>query len=83
MDSVGVVAVSAILAMLIFREQLSKQRTIGLAVGLIAVALLNQVICHYFKASLTLRTMLKSKTCSGSTGCLGLIRAAASAIIWR
>jgi drug/metabolite transporter (DMT)-like permease len=40
--SVGVVAVSAILAMLIFRERLSRQRTIGLAVGLIAVALLNQ-----------------------------------------
>ena len=40
--SVGVVAVSAMLAMLIFRERLSKQRTIGLAVGLIAVALLNR-----------------------------------------
>jgi uncharacterized membrane protein len=40
--SVGVVAVSAILAMLIFRERLSKQRTIGLAVGLVAVTLLNR-----------------------------------------
>ena len=40
--SVGVVAVSAILAVLIFRERLSKQRTIGLAVGLVAVALLNR-----------------------------------------
>ena len=40
--SVGVVAVSTLLAMILFREQLSKQRTIGLAVGLIAVALLNR-----------------------------------------
>jgi drug/metabolite transporter (DMT)-like permease len=40
--SVGVVAVSAILAMLFFRERLSRQRTLGLAVGLIAVALLNR-----------------------------------------
>jgi drug/metabolite transporter (DMT)-like permease len=40
--SVGVVGVSAILAMLIFRERLSKQRTIGLAVGLLAVVLLNR-----------------------------------------
>lgn len=40
--SVGVVAVSAILAMLFFRERLSGQRTVGLAVGMAAVALLNQ-----------------------------------------
>ena len=40
--SVGVVAVSTLLAMILFREQLSRQRTIGFAVGLIAVALLNQ-----------------------------------------
>ena len=40
--SVGVVAVSAVLAVLLFRERLSKQRTIGLALGLIAVSLLNQ-----------------------------------------
>jgi drug/metabolite transporter (DMT)-like permease len=40
--SVGVVAVSALLAMLFFRERLSQQRTIGLAAGLIAVALLNR-----------------------------------------
>jgi drug/metabolite transporter (DMT)-like permease len=40
--SVGVVAVSALLAMLFFRERLSRQKTIGLAVGLAAVALLNQ-----------------------------------------
>jgi drug/metabolite transporter (DMT)-like permease len=40
--SVGVVGVSTLLAMTLFREQLSRQRTIGLAVGLIAVALLNQ-----------------------------------------
>jgi len=39
--SVGVVAVSAVLAMLLFRERLSKQKTIGLAVGSVAVALLN------------------------------------------
>jgi drug/metabolite transporter (DMT)-like permease len=39
---VGVVAVSAILAMLFFRERLSRQRTMGLAVGMVAVALLNQ-----------------------------------------
>jgi drug/metabolite transporter (DMT)-like permease len=42
MYSVGVVAVSVILAMVFFRERLSKQRTIGLAVGLIAVGLLNR-----------------------------------------
>lgn len=40
--SVGVVAVSAVLAMLFFRERLSKQRTVGLAVGMVAVALLNR-----------------------------------------
>ena len=40
--SVGVVCVSTLLAMILFREQLSKQRTVGLAVGLIAVALLNR-----------------------------------------
>jgi drug/metabolite transporter (DMT)-like permease len=40
--SVGVVAVSALLAMLFFRERLSRQKTIGLVVGLAAVVLLNQ-----------------------------------------
>jgi drug/metabolite transporter (DMT)-like permease len=40
--SVGVVAVSALLAMLLFRERLSRQKTIGLGVGLAAVVLLNQ-----------------------------------------
>jgi drug/metabolite transporter (DMT)-like permease len=40
--SVGVVAVSSLLAMLFFRERLSYRKTIGLAVGLVAVALLNQ-----------------------------------------
>jgi drug/metabolite transporter (DMT)-like permease len=40
--SVGVVAVSAILALLIFRERLSRQRMAGLAVGLLAVGLLNR-----------------------------------------
>jgi drug/metabolite transporter (DMT)-like permease len=40
--SVGVVAVSGVLAMLFFRERLSRQKTIGLVVGLIAVALLNR-----------------------------------------
>jgi drug/metabolite transporter (DMT)-like permease len=40
--SVGVVAVSAILAMLFFRERLSGQRMAGLAVGLVAVGLLNR-----------------------------------------
>ena len=39
--SVGVVAVSAVLAVLFFRERLSRQKTIGLAVGSVAVALLN------------------------------------------
>lgn len=40
--SVGVVAVSAILAMLFFRERLSRQKAMGLAVGMVAVALLNR-----------------------------------------
>ena len=40
--SVGVVAVSTVLAFLCFRERLSAQKTIGLAVGLVAVALLNR-----------------------------------------
>ena len=40
--SVGVVAVSTILALIFFREQLSRQKKIGLAVGLIAVAMLNR-----------------------------------------
>jgi drug/metabolite transporter (DMT)-like permease len=40
--SVGVVAVSAILAAWCFGERLSRQRMTGLAVGLVAVALLNR-----------------------------------------
>jgi drug/metabolite transporter (DMT)-like permease len=40
--SVGVVAVAALLAALIFKEKLSRQKTLGLAVGLAAVALLNR-----------------------------------------
>jgi len=40
--SVGVVAVSSLLAALIFKERLSRQKSIGLAVGLAAVAILNQ-----------------------------------------
>jgi drug/metabolite transporter (DMT)-like permease len=40
--SVGVVAVSALLAMLFFRERLSRQKTAGLAIGIVAVALLNR-----------------------------------------
>jgi drug/metabolite transporter (DMT)-like permease len=40
--SVGVVAVSTLLAMMLFHERLSKMRTVGLFVGLAAVALLNQ-----------------------------------------
>ena len=40
--SVGVVAVSTVLAFVCFRERLSRQKAMGLAVGLIAVALLNQ-----------------------------------------
>jgi len=34
--------VSALLALLLFRERLSKRKTLGLAVGVVAVALLNQ-----------------------------------------
>ena len=37
----------------------------------------------YFSAAPTFRTMLKSNTCSGSTGCLGFTRTEASAIICR
>lgn len=40
--SVGVVAVSAVLAILFFKERLSRQKTLGLAVGVLAVALLNR-----------------------------------------
>ena len=40
--SVGVVAVSTLLAFLCFRERLSLQKTLGLAVGVVAVALLNR-----------------------------------------
>jgi drug/metabolite transporter (DMT)-like permease len=40
--SVGVVGVSTVLAMILFGERLSRMRTIGLALGLIAVALLNR-----------------------------------------
>jgi drug/metabolite transporter (DMT)-like permease len=40
--SVGVVAVSTLLAMLLFNERLSRARTAGLVVGLIAVVLLNR-----------------------------------------
>jgi drug/metabolite transporter (DMT)-like permease len=40
--SVGVVSVSTLLAMILFRERLSKMRTVGLFVGLLSVALLNQ-----------------------------------------
>jgi drug/metabolite transporter (DMT)-like permease len=40
--SVGVVAVSALLAVLFFNERLSKQKTVGLVVGMAAVVLLNQ-----------------------------------------
>jgi multidrug transporter EmrE-like cation transporter len=42
MYSVGVVAVSTGLAMLLFNEKLSNIRKVGLAVGLVAVALLNR-----------------------------------------
>src|SRR5262249_46943181 len=38
---------------------------------------------NYLSVALTFWTMLKSKTCSGGIGCLGLRRTAASAIIWR
>jgi drug/metabolite transporter (DMT)-like permease len=40
--SVGVVAVSTLLAMALFNERLSRMRKAGLIVGLVAVALLNQ-----------------------------------------
>ena len=40
--SVGVVAVSTVLAFVCFRERLSKQKALGLAIGVAAVALLNQ-----------------------------------------
>lgn len=40
--SVGVVAVSSLLAALIFKEKLSRQKTLGLVVGMAAVALLNR-----------------------------------------
>jgi drug/metabolite transporter (DMT)-like permease len=40
--SVGVVAVSTVLAFLFFRERLSAQKALGLAVGIGAVALLNR-----------------------------------------
>jgi drug/metabolite transporter (DMT)-like permease len=40
--SVGVVALSATLAVLLFREKLSRRKTLGLAVGVVAVALLNR-----------------------------------------
>ncbi len=40
--SVGVVAVSTLLAFICFRESLSRQKALGLAVGFIAVALLNR-----------------------------------------
>jgi drug/metabolite transporter (DMT)-like permease len=40
--SVGVVAVSSLLAALIFKEKLSRQKTLGLVVGVVAVALLNR-----------------------------------------
>jgi drug/metabolite transporter (DMT)-like permease len=40
--SVGVVGVSTVLAFVCFRERLSKQKTLGLAFGLVAVALLNR-----------------------------------------
>jgi drug/metabolite transporter (DMT)-like permease len=40
--SVGVVAVSTLLALICFREKLSRQKSIGLTVGVVAVALLNR-----------------------------------------
>src|SRR5207244_11241229 len=39
---VGVVAVSSLLAVILFKERLSRLRTLGLVVGLMAVALLNR-----------------------------------------
>jgi drug/metabolite transporter (DMT)-like permease len=40
--SVGVVAVATLLAFICFRERLSRQKLLGLGVGLVAVALLNR-----------------------------------------
>jgi len=40
--SVGVVSVSSLLAMILFKERLSRLKTFGLVVGLMAVALLNR-----------------------------------------
>jgi len=40
--SVGVVAVSTLLAFICFRERLSRRKALGLAVGILAVALLNR-----------------------------------------
>ncbi len=40
--SVGVVVVSTLFAMLFFGERLSRQKTVGLFVGIVAVAILNQ-----------------------------------------
>jgi drug/metabolite transporter (DMT)-like permease len=40
--SVGVVGVSTVLALIFFRERLSRQKTLGLTIGLIAVAMLNR-----------------------------------------
>jgi drug/metabolite transporter (DMT)-like permease len=40
--SVGVVGVSSLLAMILFKERLSQLKKLGLFVGLLAVALLNQ-----------------------------------------
>jgi drug/metabolite transporter (DMT)-like permease len=40
--SVGVVGVSSLLAMILFKERLSRLKTFGLVVGLMAVALLNR-----------------------------------------
>jgi drug/metabolite transporter (DMT)-like permease len=40
--SVGVVGVSTMLALIFFRERLSRQKTLGLMIGVIAVAILNR-----------------------------------------
>ena len=40
--SVGVVAVSSLLAMMLFNERLSRLKTVGLLIGLVAIALLNR-----------------------------------------
>jgi drug/metabolite transporter (DMT)-like permease len=42
MYSVGVVSVSSLLAMILFKERLSRLKTFGLAIGLVAIALLNR-----------------------------------------